>query len=1107
MAKKLTSLKAKEILHDKSVHGHPLTDKQRRFFGAIAGGAKPYENGGWLDAYPEAQNGIEGTMGGLTDKGFDYNGAWGGTMQMGGSLPGSAGFMYARTQSPAPSNGPYAKKTKASAQNGEEMKFYQEGLDWKPKTISKNGGWLDKFQEGGEKTYGTYRLPEVVVRPEPEEKGFWQQSIDSYLNENRDAGLLGALGSIVTYPLGLPQQAMMYGLTGKVQRPSEALGINNRYGALATDFAADPLVFANALEKAPGLLNKLSKFGKLSKEESALLKSIESPVVHSAGLPNPLSVVDKVIPRPPAPGQLIGMNDSWNNYSPLNLIPGYGRRLNTEGELFQKGITDQFRRPVLNENIIPQYSTSSPVGFRKFGNSISDVIESQTLRPKGTGIGSKQVMTEGNWAEPGKVNEQYNGVFEATMNPNVRGSDIKLERWNKRNGIVATTTSGDVAIPITDPGLSFNRRLPFSNRYVSIDKEKLMNDQFQLATQLPYLQSLAEKYGIWAGGAGALGYGIGGEDQAKKNIDFINRYTIDPLVSGFRQFDNSVNSALGTKSLLDSPKKSNGGWLNKYDDGGIIEDDMGQWAHPGEITKINSNQITMQGVDYPVLGISDTGDTKMMQPGKDYKFKGKSVTELPMMQEGGEMIKVKQPDGSFKTYNTNSEEYRKLYDSGNLMNYDKSTDTYFAKPLDEVVITGQAPEKGFWEQYKDDLTRKHNSGILDAVLGTPMDALFGLPQRAMMYGLTGKVQDPSEALDIENPLLAFGANAIADPTNLLGIGLADDALRLSNRASKLLSEGRLSQAIPKASLLGDVFKPLTSIGKETAGYLFNNKANKQAIAEGNQWLQNWIQNPATQAKIEKDLGYVNQRSNTLKDIYDLGYEQAKTFTPMSKEFPISRQLYEGAMHDGNLGISYMYDLDPYQRSIPKFVNDPYAGSWISRSPTMSQADRTFTTVHEGTHDWTSDWLLNTSGQKDYLLSDLDPKVRSDWEIWRNNPEKFEKDFGKKAAYQAYLADPTEQHARIMELRKYFNLTPEQTITPEDAQNMINKLNLLPSKKRPIDVRGLVGFLNKIDNDPTKLSNRFNRLWATAPYIAPIAGAASIATQKEQKNGGWLNKYE
>ena len=36
----LTASKAREILHDKSVHGRPLTDKQRRFFGAVASGKK-----------------------------------------------------------------------------------------------------------------------------------------------------------------------------------------------------------------------------------------------------------------------------------------------------------------------------------------------------------------------------------------------------------------------------------------------------------------------------------------------------------------------------------------------------------------------------------------------------------------------------------------------------------------------------------------------------------------------------------------------------------------------------------------------------------------------------------------------------------------------------------------------------------------------------------------------------------------------------------------------------------------------------------------------------------------------------------------------------------
>lgn len=126
------------------------------------------KDGGWLSKFdvPEAENGIEGTMGGLTDQGFNYNGAWGGTMAMGGSLPGSVGFTYARTQDPAPSKGKYAKKTKASAQNGQEMKFYQEGLDWKPKSISRDGGWLGKYEDGGiiEDDRGQWEHPGEITK-------------------------------------------------------------------------------------------------------------------------------------------------------------------------------------------------------------------------------------------------------------------------------------------------------------------------------------------------------------------------------------------------------------------------------------------------------------------------------------------------------------------------------------------------------------------------------------------------------------------------------------------------------------------------------------------------------------------------------------------------------------------------------------------------------------------------------------------------------------------------------------------------------------------------------------------------------------------------------
>jgi hypothetical protein len=85
--------------------------------------------------------------------------------------------------------------------------------------------------------------------------------------------------------------------------------------------------------------------------------------------------------------------------------------------------------------------------------------------------------------------------------------------------------------------------------------------------------------------------------------------------------------------------------------GSVIKDDRGQWAHPGEVTEIGSNDITMQGVDYPVLGVSDTGDTKMMYPDQDYKFDGEKVTEFPMAQSG-KAIPVPTTADSTRLYNS-----------------------------------------------------------------------------------------------------------------------------------------------------------------------------------------------------------------------------------------------------------------------------------------------------------------------------------------------------------------------------------------------------------------------------------------------------------------------
>jgi len=76
----------------------------------------------------------------------------------------------------------------------------------------------------------------------------------------------------------------------------------------------------------------------------------------------------------------------------------------------------------------------------------------------------------------------------------------------------------------------------------------------------------------------------------------------------------------------------NGGWLDKFEEGGeIVKDNEGYWnpQNWGKPVEINSNKITMEGVLEPLLGVSDTGDTKMMYPDKNYTFDGTKVVEYP----------------------------------------------------------------------------------------------------------------------------------------------------------------------------------------------------------------------------------------------------------------------------------------------------------------------------------------------------------------------------------------------------------------------------------------------------------------------------------------------
>jgi len=85
---------------------------------------------------------------------------------------------------------------------------------------------------------------------------------------------------------------------------------------------------------------------------------------------------------------------------------------------------------------------------------------------------------------------------------------------------------------------------------------------------------------------------------------------------------------------------------------GFITSSEGQWAYPGMNTLIPNagGRITMQGVNYPVLGIDDLGNEMMMQPGEEYQFPGDSVYEIPM-KKGGLVKMPKLTKKNKKSYN------------------------------------------------------------------------------------------------------------------------------------------------------------------------------------------------------------------------------------------------------------------------------------------------------------------------------------------------------------------------------------------------------------------------------------------------------------------------
>ena len=385
-----------------------------------------------------------------------------------------------------------------------------------------------------------------------------------------------------------------------------------------------------------------------------------------------------------------------------------------------------------------------------------------------------------------------------------------------------------------------------------------------------------------------------------------------------------------------------------------------------------------------------------------------------------------------------------------------------------------------------------------------------------------------------------------DPFSLM-LTAPQQVVKLANLPFKQAAKNSVESIKNNVGKIKQNFKNASSSTKnvlaESFGELVLGKSNKKSIKKGNEWLNNWIKDPATQAKIDNDLNlafesdklYRAKLKNEDLDIgpsYDGDYygleeellkntelmkDQSKNFKPNSQEYSLSKQFDENLkqylgkpsrenIHKNNLGVSYQHDYSPKWRDLierGEFAKPERYGSWISRNPLFSKTQRTSTTIHEGTHDWVSADVFEKSGMRDMVLSTINPKIKEDfmeWENLRNSGINPAEKMGSNRAYQAYLADPTEMHARISELRNEFKIIPSQEVTSDLAKKIITKINEGKSQVTP-------GFLKVIDNDPEKLSKLFNQLWTAAPIVGAGYLGGKALQQNKQDNSQWLNKYQ
>jgi len=184
-----------------------------------------------------------------------------------------------------------------------------------------------------------------------------------------------------------------------------------------------------------------------------------------------------------------------------------------------------------------------------------------------------------------------------------------------------------------DPELAPIAEYSGKNTFVNDIKGKLLKFGTLSPKQIEIAMSIINKEGGITQTEQKEGYSSYVELTKAIQDEFVK--VLNGKIESQQGLQESVNKKDNVVDLLKShvnknKKLSESDWDYIIKELECVIDSRGQWDHPGKCTMIESNRITMKNVDFPLVGIDDTGHMKFMLPEMEYSFPGKKVFEIPL---------------------------------------------------------------------------------------------------------------------------------------------------------------------------------------------------------------------------------------------------------------------------------------------------------------------------------------------------------------------------------------------------------------------------------------------------------------------------------------------